>query len=50
MSMVTDCASGAKSALERANCGPVYRRIMAENEPAFTYTNATNVFHFSPVD
>jgi adenylate cyclase len=37
-------------ALQRANCGPVYRRTAASNEPSFVYVNATNVFYFSPVD
>ena len=37
-------------ALGRFDCGSVYRRAIAGDEPAFIYVNSTNVFYFSPID
>lgn len=40
------------SSLGRSACGPVYHRATSsgENELAYTYVNASKVFHFSPVE
>jgi adenylate cyclase len=44
------CQQSESVALGRADCGSVYRRNIAEDDPAFTYVNATSVFYFSPID
>ncbi len=38
--------------LGRSVCGPVYRRTdpSGEDDLAYTYVNATKIFHFSPVE
>jgi adenylate cyclase len=34
----------------RPRCGPVYRRSHGAGEPAYTYVNASGIFHFTPVE
>ena len=34
----------------RPRCGPVYRQSNGAGEPAYTYVNASGVFHFTPVE
>jgi adenylate cyclase len=48
----TLCERIEGSSLGRSACGPVYRRAISsgENELAYTYVNASKVFHFSPVE
>lgn len=42
------CTQSESVALNRPHCGPVYRRSMAGDGLAYTFVNATTVFHFSP--
>jgi len=44
------CQQSDNAALGRMDCGSVYRRAPATEEPRYMYVNATYVFYFSPVD
>ncbi len=44
------CQQSESVALERINCGPVYRRSVAGDDLTYSYVNATYVFYFSPIE
>ena len=44
-----DLCEKSESIFGREDCGPVYKRRSASDEPSYTYVNSGKVFYFSPV-
>ena len=44
-----DLCEKSESLFGRADCGPVYKRGSAADEPSYAYVNSGKVFYFSPV-